>query len=147
MNLLSDLGVWGAGFHKSIDRTFGPAVREELADRYKQRGMPLGTVWLHRVAPDTRLATFVAVRGLRSPFCDTPLDYPSLRLAMERLIEVLPREGVEFHGPRLGKSPQNADWSIVSKIIEEVIVSRGFEVTIYDLKENTHVVGSAGRHL
>ena len=146
LNLLSDLGVWGAGFHKSIDRSFGKGPRQHVLDVHSKRWLALGSVLFIRVAPDIRLANLVAVRGLRSPFSNSPVDYDALRTAMRRMVDVLPREGVEFHSPRLGKSPQNANWNTVSQIIEEVIVSRGYEVTVYDLKESKNGSNSASGH-
>ncbi len=63
-------------------------------------------------------------------------DYDALEKAMQRMSTLLiMHESGKIGLPKLGAGLGGGDWSIIEEIIEDTLISEGYDVTVYVLNE------------
>lgn len=143
-HVLSDTGVFGAGFASAIAKRYPKAMLNYLAwhrgeRRVSTRRFELGAIqWVgvgHETSrsaawSDRWVVNMVAMHGLRSERNPHPLDLPALRRCLFTL-------GKEINGdplviPRIGCGLAGGTWDEVEPIIEDLLSH--VDVHVYDLE-------------
>jgi O-acetyl-ADP-ribose deacetylase (regulator of RNase III) len=137
-HICNDQGGWGRGFVLALSRwDDGP----ERAYRrwFSQQGLKdfyLGAVEYVPYGPkddETYVANMIAQRGIRSPGQDRAVDYLALDCALQQVGARASHLNASVHMPRIGCGLGGGTWDEIEPIIQATLVTRGIDVTVYDL--------------
>lgn len=129
-------GAWGAGFVLAVSKRW-PKPEQEYRRWYKtQQDFKLGNIQEVRVQSDTSVINMIAQEGV-GPDEDgnPPIRYEALRECLQKVADIAKENGSSVHGPRLGAGLALGNWSKIEKLINEELIEKSINVTIYDLLE------------
>lgn len=134
-HVCNDLGGWGKGFVLAISKRW---PEPEAAYRAWHRGRSkndfgLGAVQLVQVESYIWVANMVAQRGMKTGSNGPPIRYEAVRTCLKRLAVEVNGLRASVHMPRIGCGLAGGRWEQVEPIILDELVSKGVEVTVYDL--------------
>ncbi|MFJ4974340.1 macro domain-containing protein [Streptomyces coeruleorubidus] len=133
-HVCNDLGGWGKGFVLAISRRWPEpeaAYRAWHRDR-AANDFGLGAVQFVQVEPYVWVANMIGQRGTRTGSKGVPVRYEAIDTALEPLAERAGELGATVHMPRIGCGLAGGKWSRVAPLIEERLIRRGIQVTVYD---------------
>ncbi|MGI5379615.1 macro domain-containing protein [Streptomyces sp. CA-251387] len=133
-HVCNDIGGWGKGFVLAISRRW---PEPEKSYRAWHRGRAsndfgLGAVQFVQVEPYVWVANMVGQRGIRTGSKGVPVRYEAIDAALERLGDKAVALGASVHMPQIGCGLAGGRWSRVEPLINERLVRRGLQVTVYD---------------
>ena len=124
---------WGGAFARALKNRLPAAqtaFQEWVAtDRSRLR---LGRSHVADLAADISVTTMVAQRGY-GPAAKPRIAYAALRTCLREVADAAAERGASVHMPRIGVGMAGGDWGIVSELIDDALVSRGLDVTVYSL--------------
>lgn len=125
VQVVNNVGAYGAGVSGAIAKKW-PIVEDNFKSHFPQ----LGTAHVFQLGEGLWFGNMYAQAGLRSKTNPKPLRYARLTFCLDF---------VECHGfsrihmPKMGCGLAGGDWSIVSEIIQDILVDSGIEVYVYEL--------------
>ena len=130
-HICNDIGAWGAGFVLALSKRWSAPE-----DSYRRnKALQLGMVEIVPVEDDISVANMVAQHGVtRMGFDDAdepPIRYGALRACLAEVNDIAYKTGATLHMPRIGCGLAGGEWSVVEKIIMDVM---SVDVYVYDLK-------------
>ena len=78
------------------------------------------------------VANLIGQHGLRSSGEVPPIRYEAVREGLRRVAEFAAAHGATVHMPRIGCGLAGGSWDLIAPIIEEEVVGKGLDVTVYD---------------
>ena len=143
VHCVNDIGGWGSGFVVALTRRWPNAEKayrrwhaKELMDGTCQ--FELGNIQVVKVdpkLPNFRIVNLIGQHRTINHGEAVPVRYEAIRKGLTTLAQVClkqnPRGRVCM--PRMGAGLARGDWSVIEKIIQETLVDRGIEVSVYDL--------------
>jgi hypothetical protein len=93
----------------------------------------LGNVRLFELDEDISIATLVSQHG----YGNSPrprIRYNALQICLQTLAEIAQRYEASIHLPKIGSGQAGGNWSIISEMIDTELVSKGHQVTVYQLE-------------
>ncbi|UXY23182.1 macro domain-containing protein [Streptomyces cynarae] len=136
-HVCNDIGGWGKGFVRALSHRWPEpeaAYRAWHRDR-AANDFGLGAVQYVRVEPSLWVANMVGQRGIRrrgSSGTEVPVRYEAIDAALAALGEKTLELGASVHMPRIGCGLAGGTWSQVEPLIEQRLVRREIQVTVYD---------------
>ncbi|MCI4347408.1 MAG: ImmA/IrrE family metallo-endopeptidase [Thermoplasmata archaeon] len=138
---------WGGGVSLAARNRF-PAAQEDFRRWVAEspRNLALGRTRASEVGGGVHLASMVAQHGYGES-TKPRIRYAALRECLGQVRAYAERSGATVHMPKIGTGLSGGNWSIVSELIDEQLVSRGVRVTIYSLPKRggSGVAGSRKR--
>ncbi|MFE7901548.1 macro domain-containing protein [Streptomyces sp. NPDC057424] len=133
-HVCNDLGGWGKGFVLALSRRW---PEPEAAYRAWHRGRAandfgLGAVQFVQVEPYVWVANMIGQRGTRTGSKGVPVRYEAIETALKTLAERAGELGATVHMPRIGCGLAGGRWSRVEPLVEQCLIRRGIQVTVYD---------------
>lgn len=129
--------LWGGGFAKYCGKKW-PRAQASFREWAMGRGnLKLGNVHAFAVREDLTVISLVAQRGFGKPSSGPRLRYGALFSALEKVGKLAMANRSTVHMPRIGTGEAGGSWNIIEGIIQEALVSRGINVTIYDLRRRS----------
>jgi O-acetyl-ADP-ribose deacetylase (regulator of RNase III) len=124
---------WGAGFARAIRNKF-PVVQQEFQQWVDQdpSRLRLGNTHFVRLTESLGLFQMVAQHGY-GPSSRPRIRYAALRECLEGLANLARANGGTIHMPRIGTGQAGGNWQVVADLIDEILLSTGVGVTVYDL--------------
>ena len=125
---------WGGrGFAYNVKKRL-PEVQDDfqkwvLAD---PRNLSLGSIHISPLSDERIVVSMVAQHGY-GPSIKPRIRYGALMNCLGRLAEVAAKKGATVHMPRIGTGNAGGTWSIIQELIQDTLLRRGIQVTIYDL--------------
>ena len=130
-HICNNKNKWGAGFVIAISKRWEmPEIHYRMKDDYV-----LGDVDFIPVEPDTFVANMIAQHSVMSSLKEgdkSPIRYDALKIALQHVNEKAMNINGSLHAPMFGTGLAGGKWSIIEKIINEVIT---VPITIYVLNE------------
>ena len=133
-HICNDLGGWGKGFVLAVSKRWPEpeaAYRSWHKDRSKN-AFSLGAVQLIQVEPYIWVANMVAQHGMKTGSKGSPIRYEAVRLCLAKVAAQASELVASVHMPRIGCGLAGGRWEDIEPIIDEELVSKGIEVTVYD---------------
>ena len=132
--MVNDRAVrWGGGVAKRFARMHPSA--EEVFSR-KLMDLPtrdrLGRVVFVDLDGGVRLASIVAQEGFGASLFPR-IRYRALQLGLAEVASAALETGAGVHMPRIGSGTAGGEWSVIEEIVEDELVRKGVQVTVYDL--------------
>ena len=134
-HICNDLGGWGKGFVLAVSKRWDEpeaAYRAWHRDRSKN-DFGLGAVQLVPVEPYIWVANMVAQHGMKTGSNGPPIRYEAVRTCLGKLAEMARELGASVHMPRIGCGLAGGKWELIEPILADELVSKGIDVTVYDL--------------
>jgi len=132
-HICNDIGAWGAGFVLALSKRWKQP--EALYREIKVQNLYLGNVQFVEVSEDIIVANMIAQHGITKMGYDDadepPIRYVALRACLAEVNDRAYRTNATIHMPRIGCGLAGGDWSVVEKIIQEVLTVNVF---VYDFK-------------
>lgn len=134
-------GGWGAGFVVAVSKRWKKPEEEYRKWTRNQNGkLPMGEVQFVQVQSDTVICNMVA-QVLHMPDDakkgDIPLDYNALEKCLDKVAKAALNDGASISAPRIGCGLAGSSWDKIEPLVLKCLVSKGINVTIYDLPVNT----------
>lgn len=148
-HVCNNIGAWGAGFTGALSknqpnaevayRAWSRGKLETTADAIAQ-GMKwtcsgpleLGQVQLVKGANKVLIANLVGQEGVVSKYNPTPVRYEAIQSALEKLVAI--DASCDIHMPRMGCGLAGGFWPKIEQIIRTTLLTKGYNVTVYDLE-------------
>ena len=124
---------WGAGFARAV-KTKWDFVQQDFrrwADE-SSHNLCLANTHMTDISDDLSVVHMVAQRGY-GPSVKPRIRYEALRQCLEHLAEIAVKRRATVHMPRIGSGQAGGHWGIIQELIDDSLVWRGVDVTIYDL--------------
>ena len=134
VHVCNDLGAWGKGFVVAVSKKW-PAPEQSYRDWHKKEAdvpFALGQVQFVEVEPSLWVANLIGQHGLRSSGEVPPIRYEAVREGLRRVAEFAAARRDTVHMPRIGCGLAGGSWDLIAPIIEEEVVGKGLDVTVYD---------------
>jgi hypothetical protein len=124
---------WGAGFALEVRKTWS-SVQEDFQRWVAADGsrLRLGNTHESRVDDSLSVLHMVAQSGY-GPSKRPRIRYAALRLCLEQLAQLASEERASVHLPRIGSGQARGNWHLIEALIDDSLLSRGLQVTVYDL--------------
>jgi len=132
-HVCNNIGGWGDGFVVAISRKWG-APEESYRRWHWSGGATLGWVQPVMVEPDLWVINMIGQEGVgRAPDGTPPIRYEALRICLGKVARIAESKGASIHAPKFGSALAGGSWSIIESIVQEELVDRGLDVSIYIL--------------
>ena len=130
---------WGRGFGRNITDKW-PKVKKDFRKwAAKEKNLKLGSSHLFAISKDLHIFHMVAQHGY-GPAESPRIRYGALKSCLESLWQESRKLSAAVHMPRIGTGYAGGNWSVISDLINEKLISRGVAVTVYDLPGREKVV-------
>lgn len=139
----NDMGRWGSGFVVPLSRKW-PKTEEAYRAWHEDYNstFKLGQIQVVQVELDTYIVNMI---GQRSTGIEQikigdevvelpPIRYEAIEECLLRVANAAVKNKATVIGPRFGAGLAMGNWAKIEEIINNVLVSRGIDVVIYDLK-------------
>lgn len=126
--------AWGGRSFASQVRTAWPTVQEQFKAWAKENGLALGRVHIARVDDSLSVASIVAQHRYRQ-LTRPGIRYEALERGLEEVALAALEQRASVHMPRIGTGNARGNWDVISALIEESLVARGIDVTVYDFPD------------
>jgi len=131
-------GKYGAGFSGVLSKKW-PQVESEYRKWWREKfgKLQLGDVQFIQVQTDTTIVNMIAQDGIKTSAKSKKvhLKYDALETCLNKAGARISDEGGSVHMPRIGTGLAGGTWNKIEPIIDEQLLKRGINVTVYDLKE------------
>jgi O-acetyl-ADP-ribose deacetylase (regulator of RNase III) len=125
--------LWGGGFAKQARKKWPNAQTHFREWAYGRRNLKLGNIHSVRVLQNLTLVSMVCQHGFGKASSGPRLRYGALFSALDKVAALSAEANATVHMPRIGTGEAGGSWNIIEGIIRETLISKGIEVTIYDL--------------
>ena len=124
---------WGAGFAKQVGTKWN-FVQQDFRRWAAESGrnLRLGNTHITDISDDLSVVHMVAQRGY-GPSAKPRIRYAALGTCLKHLAEIAVKQNATVHMPRIGSGQARGHWGIIQELIDDSLVWRGVDVTIYDL--------------
>jgi hypothetical protein len=122
---------WGGAFARALKKRW-PVAQEAFTEWATKANLTLGRVHVIDVSEDTAVATMIAQKGY-GPAVTQRIRYAALREALAEVAASAEARGARVHMPRVGAGQAGGEWPIIRELIDEMLVRRGVDVTVYTL--------------
>ncbi len=99
----------------------------------EKRPFALGEVQFVGVGENIWVANVIGQTDIRASQGVPPVRYEAIRAGLKKLAVEAKRLNASVHMPRIGCGLAGGDWSVISRIIQDELLSAGVRVTVYDL--------------
>lgn len=124
---------WGGGFALQVRKNWD-FVQEDFREwvATDKSRLCLGNTHLSKV--DNTLSVFhmIAQKGY-GPSEAPRIRYAALRSCLDQLAQLAIEERASVHLPRIGTGEARGNWHLIRALIDDSLLSRGVQVTVYDL--------------
>ena len=129
---------WGKGFVQPLSKRY-PEAGVQYRMWFRRKTDPpfaLGQVQFVEVGPELWVANMIAQHGIGRQGPMPPIRYEALRECLQSVRAFTQAHGGFVQMPRIGCGLAGGDWKIISKIVEDELVSHGLFVLVLDLPVN-----------
>lgn len=105
--------------------------------------LSLGRIHLAQVADDLAIVSMIAQHGY-GPSRKPRIRYGALKSCLDQLAEIALARNASIHMPKIGTGEAGGKWPVIAELIDEAIIMRGVEVTVYSLPASQTTVETQG---
>lgn len=154
----NDAGGWGAGFvvalskqwgfaedayrqwsrirqAKGVDALYGPGPRCETSGPFQ-----LGEAQFALVGPKLWVANIIGQKGFGlMAEGRPPIRYEAIQQGLRKTCRFAIEKQATVHMPRMGAGLAGGNWTAIEQLVNEELITKGVEVTVYDLPKRSGV--------
>ena len=130
IHICNNTNKWGKGFVMALSSRW-PTI-DQIYHKYPQI---LGTIQpLIKISEDLFVCNMIAQEGIKSVNSVPPIRYDALKSCLYSLAEIFKSfNKISIHMPRIGCGLAGGKWSQIKEIINDILITNGFNVVVYDL--------------
>lgn len=146
MHVCNDIGGWGRGFVVALAKRY-PKTEQQYRVWFRSQTdgrtpFKLGEIQMVELQSDLAVANMIAQHDIKAETDKDgkvipPIRYDAFKSCLEKVAKEAKDRNSSVHAPRLGAGLAGGDWAEIEKIINETLIDRGINVTIYDFEEET----------
>ena len=135
LQIVNDEGKYGAGFSGALSKRW-PKVETEYRKWWRERFGKLvrGDIQTIQILSDLVVINMVAQKGIVGPNNPKPIDYKALQTCLSKAGDVVSQYNASIHMPKIGAGLSQGDWTEIEPLIEQELLKRGINVTVYTLE-------------
>jgi O-acetyl-ADP-ribose deacetylase (regulator of RNase III) len=135
LQIVNDEGKYGAGFSGALSKRW-PKVETEYRKWWRERFGKLvrGDIQTIQILSDLVVINMVAQKGIVGPNNPKPIDYKALQTCLSKAGDVVSQYNASIHMPKIGAGLSQGDWAEIEPLIEQELLKRGINVTVYTLE-------------
>lgn len=135
VHICNDIGGWGRGFVGALSSRWSAPERFYRRWARGEDVIPfeVGQVQLVSVDQDLWVANLIGQHGIQRQGGQPPIRYDALRAGLQRVAQHAQNLGASLHMPRIGTGLAAGTWDNIAPLIEDELISKGIDVTVYDL--------------
>lgn len=133
LQIVNDAGKYGAGFSGALSARW-PKVETEYRSWWRARygKLNLGDIQVIQVLSDLCVINMVAQHDVVSKDNPKPIDYKALQMCLAKVGVEVSQYNASIHMPRIGCQRAGGSWEEVEPLIDQELLKRGINVTVYD---------------
>ena len=125
---------WGAGFAQAAARKW-PDAQASFDDWSRKPGnLALGAIHTVKVEPGLTLVSMVAQHGYGRS-ASPRIRYRALTDCLRQIAEQSRLSAPSVHMPMIGTGLSGGNWWVIQELVEDLLCSRGLDVTVYELPQ------------
>jgi O-acetyl-ADP-ribose deacetylase (regulator of RNase III) len=140
IHVCNDLGLWGSGFVLAVSARWPQPEAAYYRMGERCNGYAQGNIDIVEVDENLWVVNMIGQKGVaRRGTTIPPVRYSSIRNALTQVAEAAldeqyrgPFKSVAIHCPKFGAGLAGGDWRVIEQIIQEELVDKGLEVTVYE---------------
>lgn len=134
LQIVNNEGKYGAGFSGALSRRW-PKVESEYRKWWREKfgKLVLGDIQIIQILSDLVVINMVAQNGIVGENNPKPIDYIALQKCLSKAGDEISKYNSSVHMPRIGAGLAMGNWEEIEKLIEQELLKRGINVTVYDL--------------
>jgi O-acetyl-ADP-ribose deacetylase (regulator of RNase III) len=135
LQIVNDEGKYGAGFSGALSKRW-PKVEIEYRKWWRERFGKLvrGDIQTIQILSDLVVINMVAQKGIVGPNNPKPIDYKALQICLSKAGDIVSQYNASIHMPKIGAGLSQGDWAEIEPLIEQELLKRGINVTVYTLE-------------
>ena len=124
---------WGGAFARDV-RLKWPSTQDAFRHWVigDKANLSLGSIHVSTVSDGLSVVSMVAQHGY-GPSSTPRIRYGALRECLDHMATLSESLNASVHMPRIGAGQAGGHWGIISELLDEALVRRGIDVTIYNL--------------
>jgi len=142
IHICNNLPGWGKGFVLALSKRWKkPEEQYRLWARSRVLDnipFKLGEIQIVPVQSDCSVINMIAQEGIETKIVDgvevPPIRYEALRSCLNKVAKEVKDNAGMVCGPRFGAGLSGGDWNVIEQMIDEILIEKGINVTIYDLE-------------
>ncbi len=137
LQIVNNEGKYGAGFSGALARRW-PKVETEYRKWWRERygKLNLGDIQSIQILSDLVVINMVAQNGVVNKENPIPIDYKALQQCLSKAGDEISEYNAAVHMPRIGCGLAGGTWDKVEPLIEQELLKRSINVTVYDLPDD-----------
>lgn len=134
VHICNDIGAWGKGFVVAISKRWKlPEIKYKDWHKSNEK-FDLGQVQFVKVEEDIWVANLIGQHKIKNhKNGNPPIRYEAIAHGLEKVSHFAVANNSTIHMPRIGCGLAGGKWEIIEPLIQESLVSKGIDVTVYDL--------------
>jgi len=135
VHVCNDIGGWGKGFVLAISRKWKLPEKEYRKWYRLENNLLLGEVQYVKVEEHIWIANLIGQHKIRTNKEGIPpIRYEAIKKGLSNVFEKSKELEATVHMPRIGCGLAGGKWEIVEQIINEELIVKEREVTVYDFE-------------
>ena len=137
IHICNNIGAWGSGFVVALSKKW-PKAEQSYRSWWREKNgkLVLGEIQVVQVASDLAIINMIAQEGCGlDKDGNPPIRYEALQKCLAKVGEYVSDNSGAVHGPRFGAGLAGGSWDKIEAMIEQELLKRSVDVTIYDLEE------------
>jgi len=133
-HIVPDKGTsWGGrGFAATVKKTF-PAIWVDFCSQISGKGgLRLGDTFFNKTEGGIYFAHMVAQHGF-GPSPSPRIRYTALESSLKGLAAFALENNASVHMPKIGTGQAGGDWNLIKELLNDTLIAKGIEVTVYSL--------------
>jgi O-acetyl-ADP-ribose deacetylase (regulator of RNase III) len=124
---------WGRGFPVAL-KTKWPEIQDDFRvwAKASSRNLSLGNIYAFSPASNILIFHMIAQSGFGYS-AEPRIRYASLKQCLDKLAAFAEEKSASIHMPMIGTGQAGGKWEIIADLIDDSLVKRNIEVTIYVL--------------
>lgn len=133
LQIVNDEGKYGKGFAGALSARW-PKAETEYRKWWRERygKLQLGEIQIVQILSDLVVINMVAQKGIVGPDNPKPINYEALQACLAKAGQEIQQYNASVHMPRIGCGLAQGKWEDVEPLIEQELLKRGLNVTVYD---------------
>jgi len=134
VHICNDIGRWGKGFVMALSRRWSAPASEYRRWHHSKNGFKLGNIQIVKVEDDLWVANMIAQKGVGRRNGNVPIRYTALEEALRKVAAFAQAHKAHVVMPKIGCGLAGGKWGKVCEIVQDELVAKGLDVTVYSLK-------------
>jgi O-acetyl-ADP-ribose deacetylase (regulator of RNase III) len=132
-HICNDIGGWGKGFVLALSKRWKQPEQAYREWYESQKNFELGQVQFVEVEPDLVVANIIGQKGIQKSGGKAPIRYEAVKEGLAKIAIYAQDKNASIHMPRIGSGLAGGKWEVIEKIIQEELIVKDIEVTVYAL--------------